>query len=242
MEQCNKKVEEGCTAIGLAFAWHGNADICLDERIPVLVTSTEIDDGIDDEDAICSCFEDDKNDEAVQPPEAKKLKSSDTADIEEVKNKSSRDVLFRLNVIDQIIAGTITNAFAQVNRSKCLSGTFIPTFGCCYDYFIIVMYDPDNDVLLQSNLIKLWGCYGQLDISAVVLVWMYLNFTQFIRPDLAKKYSFNQSRFHGCVKDFLKHYKEASCNKSLGPSDVNYYGDVVVPHMFEVMELVNNTT
>lgn len=70
---------------------------------------------------------------------------------------SSKTTLLHFNVIDQIIAEAITNAFTQVNRNKALSGWLIPTFGCTLDHIVVFLYDPKNDVLLQLiHKLSIW--------------------------------------------------------------------------------------
>ena len=69
-----------------------------------------------------------------------------------------------MTVIDRIIAETTTNAFSQINLTKTLTGWPIPTFGCTIDKVVVFMYDPKNDVLLQStDLISFWRTEQTLD-------------------------------------------------------------------------------
>ncbi|KAK3096040.1 hypothetical protein FSP39_022360 [Pinctada imbricata] len=153
-----------------------------------------------------------------------------------MKNKTSGDILLSMNTVDQIMAETITNAFAQINANSVLKGLMIPSFGCTQDHVVIFLYDPENDILLQTNLINLFEVPGQLSVSAIIEVWMFLNFAELLKPDLAKKYKFESAKFHDSVKGYLSFYEKASYKEKLAPSESGYFGQVVVPKMFSTAD------
>ena len=97
-----------------------------------------------------------------------------------------------MTVIGRIIAETITNAFSQINLTKTLTVWPIPTFGCTVDKVVVFMYDPKNDVLLQStDLISFWRTEQTLDPTTIVFIWMMLNFPIFKCRNIADQYEFD---------------------------------------------------
>lgn len=99
------------------------------------------------------------------------MKKRCVEEVEVKNNKSNEQTLLNMHAIDQIVAESITNAFAQVNMNKPLSGWLIPTFRCTSEHVNVFLYDPVNDILLQSiELLQLWETEGALDIQSVVRV------------------------------------------------------------------------
>jgi hypothetical protein len=147
----------------------------------------------------------------------------------EVKARN-RSSLTNLNVIDQVIAQTITNAFSQVNKTPALSGWLIPTFGCTLDNVIVLFYDPKNDVLLQCvHKIPIWGRRDCFYIPSIVQIWILLNFTVFTFKDLADDYELNSSNFHGLAKNKLEDYRKIKSGKAFNPTyDCDSYSDVLI--------------
>ncbi|KAK3089715.1 hypothetical protein FSP39_005833 [Pinctada imbricata] len=252
---CKKRIKIGNTAIGSSLVWHGYADIFLDQKLPVTILSGELGD-IDAE------FENDyqpvpkkmKIDKDVassidasenvgehssgRPVASTSNKAKNETDMVElcveVKNKVSDDVLLSLNVIDQIIAETITNAFVQVTTNHCLKGRMIPTFGCSQEHVVVFLYDPEHDILLQgSDLIKLFEIPEHLSEKAAVEVWLFLNFSTFFHPNLAQKFKFKKSRFHSCVKKYISLYKKATYKQRFAPADTNFFAEVAMPEILK---------
>lgn len=80
---------------------------------------------------------------------------------------------------NQLIAQTITNAFAQANKNELLSGIPIPAFGITPDKLYIFAYDCKNDVLLK----KVDGL-RIFDSTTIVMLWLYLNFSIFMKKKI----------------------------------------------------------
>ncbi|KAK3089697.1 hypothetical protein FSP39_005698 [Pinctada imbricata] len=259
LDECKQRLNFGNTAIGSSVVWHGCPDIFIDQRVPVTVITETKDNTVEDDTELYGSFaepaakktkkrsnEEEQSspgsDNSFVAPVAKKLKiGSDGANpctsrsvgmCIAMENNKSSDILFRSNIIDQIMASAMTNAFAQVNSNSHLKGLMIPSFACTQDYILVFLYDPENDILLQTNVFKLFEGPGRLSISAIVQVWMFLNFVELLKPDLANEYEFEPSRFHNSVMGYLSHYKNATYGEKLGPSESNYIGEVVMPIMF----------
>ena len=143
---------------------------------------------------------------------------------------SGKNVLMNLQTVNHLIAETITNGFARINEDASLSCWFIPTIGCTSENVIIFMYDPVNDILLQScEIIPLWNG-PVLSIQSVVKIWMLLNFTMFTNPNLATNYRLNKSNFHPLAGDRLDEYKKISCEKQVSFCDDEFY-EYVMPYV-----------
>jgi hypothetical protein len=178
-------------------------DIFLNQTVPVSVISADHNPNDDDDD--------DTNDESPGPSPSKRLRM--------------------LSVLDQIIAGAITNAFTQVNNTKVLSGCLIPCFGCTLDHVMVFMYDPKNDVLLQlTRGLTIWGAPKEILIRSVVHIWMVLNFTVFMQRNIANECRFHRSNFHHLSGNLLKGYwnLQPGMGFSTGFNFNDVYSDVLL--------------
>ena len=147
-------------------------------------------------------------------------------------SEHSKTTLMHFNVLDQVIAEAITNAFTQIGRSKALSGWFIPSFGCTLDHVVVFLYDPKNDVLLQlAEQLPIWQQTEILSITTVVQIWMLLNFPLLMRKNIANEYRFNSSNFHHLTGILLKEYWNLQAGKAFGAglSYNDFYFDKVLP-------------
>ena len=145
-----------------------------------------------------------------------------------------------MTVIDRIIAETITNAFSQINLTKTLTGWPIPTFGCTVDKVVVFMYDPKNDVLLQStDLISFWRTEQTLDPTTIVFIWMMLNFPIFMCRNIADQYEFDSSNFLKLAETKLKRYQKiVSRNDESLKFKNDSYAEVVMPKIHYIAKYV----
>lgn len=216
------------TLTGSLQTWHGYADIILNQNIAVSLLECpskeknlciETDDKFEEEN-LSDPIQIDKDEEAG--PSSPKRICKDDNDNEEKEPRSQQ-------MIDHVIAQTITNAFSQVSKTPALSGWLIPTFGCALDHVIALLYDPKNDVLLQCvDKIPIWGRQG-LYLPSIVQIWMFLNFTVFTFKDLADDYELKRSNFHVLAKYRLEDYRKIKLGKAFNPTyDCDYYSDVLI--------------
>ena len=217
--------------LGSDSGWHGYADIFLDQKIPVVVLE----------------LNEDGNDE-TQPAKKRKTFSNEERSSDSEKsaherrdseqNKSKAEALLNLYNLDQIIAEAITNGFAQVNQNATMSGWLIPTFACTFEHIVVFLYDSVNDVLLQTMTpTPLWSQPDVLNIDVIVEIWMYLNFSLFSNPNLAEEFEFVKSRFHECASEKLVYYKQAVCHQEIKSADTNYYANIVLPRVHDMIKL-----
>lgn len=224
---CGKEIKAGCTALGSGETWHGYVDILLNNNVAVSVIN-------DDEDS------EDDNPGPSAPKQLCRSSSSVSLCIEVKHGRHNKGCLLNMNVIDQIIAETITNAFAQINLTKALTGWAIPTLGCTIDQVVAFLYDPKNDVLLQSmDLISCWRAEKTLDLTAVIFVWMLLNFPIFMCKNLADQYEFDSSNFHKLAETKLKRYQKIiSGNNETFNFENDSYAEVVMPKIHYIAKHV----
>lgn len=202
-------------------------DILLNNNVAVSVIN-------DDEDS------EDDNPGPSAPKQLCRSSSSVSLCIEVKHGRHNKGCLLNMNVIDQIIAETITNAFAQINLTKALTGWAIPTLGCTIDQVVAFLYDPKNDVLLQSmDLISCWRAEKTLDLTAVIFVWMLLNFPILMCKNLADQYEFDSSNFHKLAETKLKRYQKIiSGNNETFNFENDSYAEVVMPKIHYIAKHV----
>jgi hypothetical protein len=210
--------------------WHGFVDIFLNQTVAVSVIARDQNPPDDDDDDDTN-DKDDNNDASKAipgPSSSKRLRMHVDPEIGIDKQKNT---LLHFNVLDQIIAEAITNAFAQVNNSKDLSGWLIPSFGCTLDRITVFLYDPKKDVLLQlATQMPLLDETNEMSITTVVHIWMLLNFTVFMYKNIAGEYAFKCSNFHHLTGCLLKKYRDLQPGKafSTGISYNDVYSDVLL--------------
>lgn len=168
---CGRLIKQGNTGLGCDITWHGYVDMYIQERIPMSVVKNDPEDcEISERTPPGVSSENDEDEEYCWlSVEVKKDPFS-------VHNKGT----------SQLIAQTITNSFAQVNKNKALSGLPIPSFGCTSTKISIYSYDCENDILLKSLPLSLFEL-GKVNLSTVVIIWLYLHFFLFMNKNIANK-------------------------------------------------------
>lgn len=225
---CGKEIKAGCTALGSGETWHGYVDILINDTIAVSV----IKDG--------EGTSDEENSGPSAQKQLRRISSSVSQCKEDPHERHSRGCLLKMDVIDQLIAETITNAFSQMNSTKALTGWPIPTIVCTIDHVVVFMYDPNNDVLLQSmEPCSCWQTEKILDLTTVIFIWLMLNFSIFMCKNLVNEYEFDTSNFHKLAETKLRRYQKIV---SGGNENFNFendsYADVVMPKIHYIAKHV----
>ncbi|XP_021361986.1 uncharacterized protein LOC110455888 isoform X2 [Mizuhopecten yessoensis] len=114
----------------------------------------------------------------------------------------------------QVIAETITNSFAQVNKHPSLSGLPIPAFGCTPGQILVFAYDSHNDMLLKKMVdMKLF--HEDVSAATIVMLWLYINFTSFMKRDITdtvRKPYLSEFKAEFCSsRSVVSCYKKAAC-------------------------------
>ena len=181
--------------------------------------------------------EEDWSSEEEGPSSRKRMKTNNEVENInlEVKRKVmvTKDTLFVSNVLGQVISQTVTNAFVQVKKDTSLSGWMIPGFGCTRDEIYLFMYDPEEDILLQhSKLINLWvPTTNKFDLDSVIIIWLFLNFKLFVKPDISKMFQLRKSMFHSLASEVLEIYKEGMCRERFETCFSGSYADFILSHL-----------
>ncbi|XP_033729440.1 uncharacterized protein LOC117318578 isoform X2 [Pecten maximus] len=240
---CKATICEGNTSVGSLGTWHGRADILLNHTISVAIMEEKMVDQVQEE-------EDSDGDE--YEPKSKQIKlESENGDENECEpgrkqrcdipvemtdySKEHDIVLLGQTALQQILAQTITNGFAQVNiRGNSLSHFLIPTFGATSEYITICLYDPVNDFLLHiSEQLSLWRYFptgeSEINVDTIVIVWLFLNFTVFTCKSLHSFIGLKKSGLHRDLKQRLGVYKKARTRE-----DVN----IPIIHAFSGIDFV----
>ncbi|XP_069119722.1 uncharacterized protein [Argopecten irradians] len=185
---CQTKICVGNTSIGSLWTWHGHVDVLFNDTVAMTYGRAPAGDAEENKD--------DDTDEDEPHRKQRKLESGFN--------------LLEPKILKQIFAQTITNGFAQVNRKRsALSHFLIPTFGVTSDSISICLYDPDNDCLLHvREQLMLW-CPGQLNLTTIIVIWLFLNFTTFTQKNLAGVVDLDRSGLHLSLQQHLEYYRKA---------------------------------
>lgn len=135
---------------GCASGWHGKSDILMDE-VTVELASTESGDAL-----------------------SESLSISSSTEIKSSKTFSDAD-------ISQIIAQTIVFSFYQRKKNKeKLKNYLIPGIGISTKSLVVFFYECEEDVLLLTDSLDLTArCDSEMNIGAVVFLWLTLNYKLF---------------------------------------------------------------
>ncbi|XP_033758816.1 uncharacterized protein LOC117341091 [Pecten maximus] len=242
---CNANISAGNTSVGSQGTWHGKVDILLNHTIPVSVLqeqSVNEDDEIDSESTDENEGESeikkrkiDKGNYDVKQGGSKQTEQKDKIDSCEIpvkvkSCKADEKVLYCTKVLKQIFAEAITNSFAQVHMNpNSLSNFLIPTFGATSEHITICLYDSENDYLLYNTQeIYLWTAQNKLNITAIMIIWLFLNFTVFTSKNLHSFVKLDKSGLHEELGQFLELYKKAETRGNyVSWTPYLHYSDVV---------------
>ncbi|XP_069104568.1 uncharacterized protein [Argopecten irradians] len=216
----NVEISVGNTSIGSFSTWHGKADILVNNMVAVTVFEENKNNNFRNfsHNMVSKNISNDADirspDTTTSEPSTKKRKvtSSDNSEVLLEMGGGNGNVLTDLRTLDQLVSETVTNAFTQVNMDDGLTGLFIPTIGCTAEHASVFLYDPVNDILLQSGeLLQLWHVTPSetlISVFSTVVLWLFLNFETFGVEDLHDKVKLDKSRFHEYMKNKLRFYKE----------------------------------
>ncbi|OWF56402.1 uncharacterized protein LOC110448033 [Mizuhopecten yessoensis] len=182
---CGIQMEKGPTGIGVESCWHGFVDMIVRGNQPVQVL------------------------QSTDPQEEVKMA------VEVNKDEHLFDFISSQSLgYSQVIAETITNSFAQVNKHPSLSGLPIPAFGCTPGQILVFAYDSHNDMLLKKMVdMKLF--HEDVSAATIVMLWLYINFTSFMKRDITdtvRKPYLSEFKAEFCSsRSVVSCYKKAAC-------------------------------
>lgn len=95
-------------------------------------------------------------------------------------NKSSFEIKpsaeFPAKHRDQLIAQSIVFSLLQKKERPNYEHFLIPSIGIAKSHIVLFLYDSEHDILLESNVIKLWTPGGHIITSSVIALWLGINF------------------------------------------------------------------
>ncbi|XP_063441198.1 uncharacterized protein LOC134721867 [Mytilus trossulus] len=204
---CGEDLKLGETSFGNHKVWHGHPDITIDRCLVKI--GTENDGSGENTDIL---------EYDLTDPVAKRVKiqddAEDTGGLDEdtelndpVYNESFMRKHNEVeNIMDQVFAQTITNAFYQAKANSELKDLFIPSFLATNENVEILMYNVENDRMLKSQDMELFSDISDngLNNGTVICIWMALNFMDFQQRDLENEFEaikFEKSGFQERLPD-----------------------------------------
>lgn len=109
----------------------------------------------------------------------------------------------------QIIAQTIVFSFLQKKRHPDREHFITPCIGIGRSELIVMLYDSEHDVLLESSTIPLFENEFSCEFSycAILVSWLTVNY-QYFCSGLVEKYKMYKSNFFDIAKEKITVYEE----------------------------------
>lgn len=109
----------------------------------------------------------------------------------------------------QIIAQTIVFSFLQKKRHPDRDQFLTPCIGIGNSELIIMLYDSEHDVLLESSTIPLFENEFSCEFSycAILVCWLTVNYKYFC-SGLVEKYKMFKSNFFNIAREKINVYEE----------------------------------
>ncbi|XP_062618530.1 uncharacterized protein LOC134280123 [Saccostrea cucullata] len=198
---CEKLPHFGNTGIGHEAVWHGHIDVVFSSHLDQPPSDIAIK-------TIGKCEpevpakEEDEEETCCSPPEKKRKREGNLEETKEsTGGKSIADV--KHSPLDgarkQTIAQTIVFSLLQKQNHPDLKNLLVPNILISPEEMQIIMYDAKNDVLLCSNVIKLFIC-NEFCLGAVIILWMVLHYGMFLNGLLIDKLPM--------LDEYKSHFKE----------------------------------
>ncbi|XP_061162599.1 uncharacterized protein LOC133171817 [Saccostrea echinata] len=118
----------------------------------------------------------------------------------------------------QLAAETIVFSFLQKKRHPELSNFLIPCIGIADNAMILMFYDSENDVLLESSPVPLTSttCKNKFSVEAVLISWLAINY-RFLCTGLTDDMLPYKAGFFAQSKDMINVYENNLTMQNIGP-------------------------
>jgi hypothetical protein len=124
--------------------------------------------------------------------------------------KSSMEVKMKSSTLSknpQLVAETIVFSFLQKKRHPELSNFLIPCVGIAGDAMLLMFYDSEHDVLLESSLVPLFKeSESRFSVEAVFITWLTVNY-KYLCTGLTDEMMSCKAGFFEQAKEKLDVYK-----------------------------------
>ena len=108
---------------------------------------------------------------------------------------------------EQIIAQTIVFSFLQRKTHPERKNFLTPCIGIRSSELIVMMYDSENDVLLESSCIPLFRDAYELNYTAILVSWLTVNY-KYLCTGLPEGLKKHRSNFFDLAKPKMEVFKE----------------------------------
>lgn len=122
----------------------------------------------------------------------------------------------------QIIAQTIVFSFFQKKRHPERNNFLTPCIGIGSSELIVMLYDSEHDVLLESSSVPLFNNDSSLKFSlqAILVCWLTVNYKYFC-SGLCEEYQQHKSNFFVHAKEKIQIYEDKLSLGNVGNSRLN---------------------
>lgn len=122
----------------------------------------------------------------------------------------------------QIIAQTIVFSFLQKKRHPERNNFLTPCIGIGSSEMIVMLYDSEHDVLLESSSVPLFENNSSLEFSlkAILVCWLTVNYKYFC-SGLCEEYKHHKSNFFVHAKEKFQIYEDKLSLGNVGNSQLN---------------------
>lgn len=127
----------------------------------------------------------------------------------------------------QLVAEAIVFSFLQKKRHPELSNFLIPCVGIADNAMLLMFYDSEHDVLLESSTVPLHSatCRNKFSVEAVLITWLAVNY-RFLCTGLTDDMLSHQAGFFRQAKDCITVYENNLSMQNVGPPPVK---EMVLP-------------
>lgn len=122
----------------------------------------------------------------------------------------------------QIIAQTIVFSFLQKKKHPERSNFLTPCIGIGSTELIVMLYDSEHDVLLESSSVPLFEneCLLEFSLQAILVCWLTVNYKYFC-SGLPEEYKKQKSNFFVHAKEKIHIYEDKLTLGNVGNSQPN---------------------
>ena len=138
--------------------------------------------------------------------------------------KFPMEVMMKSNILrnnPKLVAEAVVFSFLQKKRHPELSNLLIPCVGMADNAMLLMFYDSEHDVLLESSPIPLYSstCKNKFSAEAVLIAWLAVNY-RFLCTGLTDDMLPYKAGFFDQAKDCITVYENDLTMQNVGPPPV----------------------
>ncbi|KAK3093719.1 hypothetical protein FSP39_019226, partial [Pinctada imbricata] len=134
----------------------------------------------------------------------------------------------------QLVAQTIVFSFLQKKRHPEWNNFLIPCIGIGDEDLLIMFYDSEHDILLESSLVPLYSKLNKkkYSVEAIVVTWLAVNYN-FLCTGLTNEMHAYKADFFAQAKSTLNVYENELTIQGVEPA---YSEEIVLPSEWDYNE------